>query len=63
MEKPISLIIDETKQSLIETINGCKLHPSIIEMVIKDIYVEVSNLSSTVATKEKEQYLQESTVE
>ena len=44
MEKPISLVIEETKQSLIETVNNCRLHPSIIEMIVKDIYIEICQL-------------------
>lgn len=59
MEKPISMIIDETKQALISVINGCQLHPSIIEMIIKEVYLEVNSLNMNVASKEKEAYLQE----
>lgn len=61
MEKPISMVIEETKQSLAETINNCKLHPVIIEMLLKDIYFEVCQLNAVNSTKEKEQYLKEST--
>ena len=63
MEKPVSMIIEETKQSLADTINNCKLHPSIIEMIVKDIYFEVCQLNMANIAKEKEQYLKESTEE
>lgn len=63
MEKPVSMIIEETKQLLADAINNCKLHPSIIEMIVKDVYLEVCQLNMVNTTKEKEQYLKESTEE
>lgn len=60
MNKPVSLIIDETKKSLADTINDCNLHPSIIEMIVKDIYWEINRLSIETIKKEKEQFLEES---
>lgn len=63
MEKPISLIIEETKQSLTDTINTCRLHPAIVEMIVKDIYLEVCQFNATNTIREKENYLQESTTE
>ena len=61
MNKPFSLIINETKQELVDVINQSGLHPSIIEMIIKDIYWEVHRLNIETTTKEKEHYLQEPT--
>jgi len=58
MEKPITMVVDETRQSLIKTINESNLPPFIIEMMLKDIYTEVNQLSINVSTREKEQYLQ-----
>lgn len=58
MDKPVSMTIDETKQSLADVINNCKLHPAIIEMIVKDIYLEVCQLSTVNAAKEKKQYLE-----
>ena len=60
MNKPVSLIIDETKKSLADIINNCNLHPSIIEMIVKDIYWEVNRLSIETVKKEKEQFTKES---
>lgn len=59
MEKPISMIIEETKQELISVINKCQLHPSLTEMILKDIYTEISMLSMNIRNQEKEKYLQE----
>ena len=58
MEKPITMVVDETRQSLIKTINESNLPPFIIEMMLKDIYTEVNQLNINVSTREKEEYLQ-----
>ena len=58
MNKPVSLLIEETKKSLAATINTCGLHISVIEMIMKELYLEVSNLSSANAKQELELYLQ-----
>ena len=63
MEKPVSMIIEETKHELANVINNCKLHPAIIEMIVKEIYVEVCQINAANAIKEKEEYLKESTEE
>lgn len=63
MNKPFSIIVEETKQQLADVINQSNLHPSIIEMIIKDIYWEVNRLNIETTTKEKEHYLQESTTQ
>ena len=61
MEKPVSMIIEETKKSLTATINECRLHPAIIEMLVKDIYLDVCQFNAVNTAKEKEHYMQEST--
>lgn len=63
MDKPISIIIQETKQALADVINKSNLHPAIIELIIKDIYLEVCQLNLANTAKENEQYLKESTEE
>lgn len=63
MNKPFSLIVEETKQELINIINKCNLHPSIVEMIIKEIYLEVNRLNTETKIKEKEQYLRNSLIE
>ena len=60
MDKPISISIEETKQSLIEVIGNCKLHPSIIELILKDVYWEVNQLKINAIAKEQKM-MQEST--
>ena len=60
MEKPMSILIEETKQELIDVVNGCKLHPSIIELILKDVYWEVNQVKINTIAKEQKM-LQEST--
>lgn len=60
MNKPFSLIISETKESIVNILNNSNLHPTVMEMIIKDIYLEINRLSTSIVEKEKQQYLQES---
>jgi hypothetical protein len=63
MEKPVSMIIEETKQSLADIINNCKLHPAIIEMIMKDAYFEICQFNAINTKREKEQFMKGSTTE
>lgn len=63
MNKPFSIIVEETKQELISVINKSNLHPTALEMIVKDIYLEINRLSTETKTKEREQYIQASLVE
>lgn len=56
MDKPISIVIDETRKSIVDIINKSKLHPSIIEIILKGIYLETNILSNEVLQKEKALY-------
>lgn len=56
MNKPFSIIVEETKQGLISIINQSNLHPIAMEMIIKDIYMEISHLANETKNREKEQY-------
>lgn len=56
MEKPISMTIEETKNLIIDVINRSKLHPSVIELMLKGLYLEASMLSNDVLQREKEMY-------
>lgn len=60
MKKPFSLMVQETKQELVDIINKSNLHPSVIEMIVKDIYWEVNRLNIETLKKEKEQFIKES---
>lgn len=56
MEKPASLLIQETRSNIINILNESKLHPSILELIMKDIMNDVTNASTRVKTKEREEY-------
>lgn len=38
IEKPISLILEESKRVIVDAVNSTNLHPTLLEMIIKDIY-------------------------
>lgn len=56
MEKPASLLIQETRSNIINILNESKLHSSILELIIKDIMNDVTNASTRVKNKELEEY-------
>lgn len=57
MDKPISMRIEETKNSIVDIINQSKLHPSIIELMLKGMYLEATMLSNEVSEKDKQKYI------
>lgn len=56
MEKPASLLIQETKNNIINILNESKLHSSILELIMRDIMNDVTNASARVKNKELEEY-------
>nr|DAT10830.1 MAG TPA: hypothetical protein [Caudoviricetes sp.] len=56
MEKPASLLIQETRNKIINILNESKLHPSILELIMKDIMNDVTNASTRIKNKELEEY-------
>lgn len=56
MEKPASLLIQETRNNIINILNESKLHPSILELIMKDIMNDVINASTRIKNKELEEY-------
>lgn len=56
MERPTSLLIQETRNNIINILNESKLHPSILELIMKDIMNDVINASTRIKNKELEEY-------
>lgn len=56
MDKPISITVEETRNLIVDIINRSKLHPSVIELMLKGIYLEASMLSNEILQREKEIY-------
>ena len=58
INKPISLIIEDAKQSIIGVINEVNLHPTLLEMVLRDVYNEANELAKAQLNREKAEYEQ-----
>lgn len=56
MKRPASLLIQETRNNIINILNESKLHPSILELIMKDIMNDVTNASTRIKNKELEEY-------
>lgn len=56
MEKTISMMINDTKTSLISTINNSKLPISITELIVKDIYQEIKLYADNQLKHDEEQF-------
>ena len=56
MDKPISVVLEELKQDIINSINNTNLPICIIEPIIKDLYNEIAILSKQQLAKDKEEY-------
>lgn len=57
--KPISMRVEELRTNIILTINDSKLPICITEMIVKDIYSELTNLKVQELKQDKEKYQQE----
>jgi len=58
MNKPYSMIIEEFKQKLVEDINSSGLHISVIEMILQQIFEQVSLTAKNVTEQEKQEFVQ-----
>lgn len=56
IQKPISLIIEEGKTNIINTINELNLHPTLLEPILKDIYAEVQMQARMTLERETAEY-------
>lgn len=41
VEKPITMVIEETKNNLVNVINQSGLHPFILDSIMKELYNEI----------------------
>lgn len=53
MNKPISMIIDDTKTTLVKICNDSNLPLCILEMIVKDMYNEIQVLSQNQLKNDK----------
>jgi hypothetical protein len=56
MEKTLSIVIEETRNSIVDIISKSKLHPSIIELMLKGMYLEALMLANEVSQQERETF-------
>ena len=56
MEKPISIMIDETKTNLISTINNSGLPFWLLEPIVKNVYQEIKTLSDNQLRADQQAY-------
>ena len=45
MDKPISIIIDETKNTIVQACNSSGLSPCILEIILQNVYSEAHMLA------------------
>lgn len=58
MDKPFSMIYNETRKNILDVLNNSKLHPCVLLNMLTPIYLEVQNLANEASDKEQIQYLQ-----
>ena len=56
IQKPISMVLKESKDIIVNAINSVNLHPSLLEMIMKDLYVEVKNQAEIMSQRESSEY-------
>ena len=56
MDKPISIKIEETKKSIADTLNESKLHPYIMDSIMRELYEEVHSLYIRTVQAENNEY-------
>ncbi len=57
MEKTLSMLIRDVKNEIIDTINKSKLPPVLLELVVKDIFIEIQQASAQQYQNERETYI------
>lgn len=56
MEKPIELVIRETRESIVKILNDSKLPSFIVKPIMKDLYMEITNLEESQYQAAKRKY-------
>lgn len=57
MDKPLSMIIKETEMGLIHCCNESALPISILDLIVKKIYLEIHNLAEKQSAREELEYI------
>lgn len=54
--KPVSMIINETRISLLDILNKSTLPPCVLELIAKDLYNDVKQVSEAQLKRDEETY-------
>lgn len=57
LNKPLSITLKEAETGIINEINKYDLHPSLLELILKNIYAEVAVLARNAYEMETNQFL------
>ena len=56
IQKPVSMIVNESRDIIANAINSANLHPVLLEMILKDFYLEVKNQAEIMSKRENSEY-------
>ena len=56
IQKPVSMVIEESKNIIVNAINSVQLHPTLLEMIVKELYLEIQGQVTATAQREKAEY-------
>lgn len=56
MNKPITMVIKETKTKLISVLNESNLSPAVLDLIMQGIYSEIHSLAERQAVEEEKAY-------
>ncbi|MBQ2396103.1 MAG: hypothetical protein II304_03545 [Bacteroidales bacterium] len=56
MKKPVSMVIEDFKQNIINSINSSGLHISVVDLILGQVYNDIHYTATQVAKKEKDEY-------
>ena len=59
IQKPVSLIVKETKEEIVKLINNTQLHPTLLGMILKEVYAEFQEYEQKYTEQEQAQYYNE----
>ena len=56
MEKPLSLVIEETRQAIADAVNNSHLPPALLAYIVKDVYAELRQVEAEQYQRDKISY-------
>ena len=57
MNKPISMMISETNDKIVQVCNESGLPMSVLELIVRSIYNEIKTISDRTLEKDKSEYM------